>query len=151
MPSIKHTDLEIIFANELKCIKLEYNEKCVKEVFKNEEYDIILKMLNKLKNEQNELFDYHTNNIIQDDDFKERLNIINTKKQELQEMQEKLKRKIIIYNNDIKNKVVSLLNNNLMINFESLSQIDKMNFVNLFIDKIIIYKDHTINIKWKRQ
>lgn len=108
-------------------------------------------MLNKLKNEQNELFDYHTNNIIQDDDFKERLNIINTKKQELQEMQEKLKRKIIIYNNDIKNKVVSLLNNNLMINFESLSQIDKMNFVNLFIDKIIIYKDHTINIKWKRQ
>lgn len=151
MPSIKHTDLEIIFANELKCIKLEYNEKCVKEVFKNEEYDIILKMLNKLKNEQNELFDYHTNNIIQDDDFKERLNIINTKKQELQKMQEKLKRKIIIYNNDIKNKVVNLLNNNLMITFENLSQIDKMNFVNLFIDKIIIYKDHTINIKWKKQ
>ena len=151
MPSIKHIDLEKIFANELKHIKLKCDEKFVKDVFKNEDYEIILKMLNKLKQEQNDLFDYHTNNLIQDDYFKERLNVISAKKQELQKMQEELKNKIIIYNNDTKKRVSILLDNNLMINFENLSQIDKMNFVNLFVDKIIIYKDHSINIKWKRQ
>lgn len=151
IPSIKHIELEKIFARELKHIKLKYNDKVIKDVFRNDDYEIILKMFNKLKNEQNELFEYHNNNIIQDDDFKERLKVINAKKQQLQRRQEELKEKIVDYNDSTKDKVRSLLDNGLMTNFECLSQIDKMNFVNLFIDKVIIYQDHSISVKWKRQ
>ena len=39
----------------------------------------------------------------------------------------------------------------LMINFSNLSANDKMNFVNLFVEKIVIDKEHNIRIKWKRQ
>lgn len=150
-PSIKHTELEKIFAKKLQRIKVNYSDRTIKETFSNKDYDIILKIFNKLKQEQNDLFEYKSNNIIQESDFKERMAIINVKKEQLQSQLEELKNKIVDYNDTTKEQVYSLLNNNLMINFNSLSAKDKMNFVNLFVESIIIDKFHNIRIKWKRQ
>lgn len=150
-PSIKHIELEKIFAKKLEKIKINYSDKMIKEMFSNKDYDIILHLLNKLKQEQNDLFEYRNNNIIQENDFKERMAVISTKKQQLQEQLEKLKNKIVDYNDTTKEQVQALLNNSLMINFNNLSPKDKMNFINLFVEKIIIDKFYNIKIKWKRQ
>lgn len=149
IPSIKHIELEKIFARELKSINLEYDEKVVKEIFKNDDYEIILRLLEKTKQEQNNLFEYYNNDIISESDLKDRLVIINSKKEELLKEQEKLKNKIVDYNDITKNQVHDLLDNNLMTNFLNLKQKDKMNFVNLFIDKIVINELHNISIVWK--
>lgn len=150
-PSIKHTELERMFACKLTSIKLKYNDKLVKEVLKNDDMEIILNLLKKMENEQNYLFDCFNNDIIKDSELRERLKKLNFKKDNLLRQLSELKLKCIDYNDTTKNKVYNLLNNNLMLNFSSLSAIDKMNFVNLFVDKIIIDKDHNIKIKWKRQ
>lgn len=150
-PSIKHIELEKIFARKLKGIKLNYNDKIIKEVFKNDDMEIILNLIKKIDNEQNCLFDCYNNDIIKDSELKERLKQLNFKKDNLLKQLEELKLKCIDYNDTTKNKVYDLLNNNLMINFSSLSANDKMNFVNLFVEKIVIDKEHNIRIKWKRQ
>ena len=105
--------------------------------------------MNKVKQEQNNLFEYYNNDIISENDLKDRLVIINSKKEELLKEQEKLKNKIVDYNDITKNQVHDLLDNNLMTNFLNLKQKDKMNFVNLFIDKIVINELHNISIVWK--
>lgn len=150
-PSIKHIRLEEIFAKKLEKIKINYNDELIKEMFSNKDYDIILNLLNKLKKEQNDLFEYRSNDIIQESDFKERMNIINVKREQLKEKLEKLENKIVDYNDTTKEQVHSLLNNSLMINFVNLSAKDKMNFINLFVESITIDKLHNISIKWKRQ
>lgn len=147
--SIKHIELEKIFARELQNVNLKYDEKVIKSIFQNNDYEIILKLLNKVKQEQNNLFEYYNNDIISENDLKDRLVIINSKKEELLKEQEKLKNKIVDYNDITKNQVHDLLNNNLMTNFLNLKQKDKMNFVNLFIDKIVINELHNISIIWK--
>lgn len=149
IPSIKHIELEKIFARELQNVNLKYDEKVIKGIFQNNDYEIILKLLNKVKQEQNNLFEYYNNDIISESDLKDRLVIINSKKEELLKEQEKLKNKIVDYNDITKNQVHDLLDNNLMNNFLNLKQKDKMNFVNLFIDKIVIDNLHNIKIVWK--
>ena len=147
--SIKHIELEKIFARELQNVNLKYDEKVIKSIFQNNDYEIILKLLNKVKQEQNNLFEYYNNDIISESDLKDRLVIINSKKEELLKEQEKLKNKIVDYNDITKNQVHDLLDNNLMTNFLNLKQKDKMNFVNLFIEKIVINELHNISIVWK--
>lgn len=147
--SIKHIELEEMFAKELENVNLNYDDKVIKSIFQNDDYQIILKLLNKIKQEQNNLFEYYNNNIISESDLKDRLMVISSKKNELLKEQEKLKNKIVDYNDITKSQVHELLNNNLMTNFLNLKQKDKMNFVNLFIDKIVINKLHDISIIWK--
>lgn len=147
--SIKHIELEEMFAKELQNVNLNYDDKVIKSIFQNDDYQIILKLLNKIKQEQNNLFEYYNNDIISESDLKDRLTVISSKKDELLKEQEKLKNKIVDYNDITKSQVHELLNNNLMTNFLNLKQKDKMNFVNLFIDKIVINKLHDISIIWK--
>lgn len=150
-PSIKHTKLEEIFSSKLSNYKLEYDEKVIANIFKDDDYEIVLELLNKIKREQNMLFDYYNNNIIKDNELKERLEHLASKKEKLLNQHEELKNRIIDYNDYTKIKIYNLINNNLMINFNKLSKKDKMNFVNLFVEKIIIDINHNIEIVWKKQ
>ena len=76
------------------------------------------------------------------------LNTSNIKKNKFNDILENLKDKIIILDDNIKNNILNMLNKKLSFNFQKLNDIDKMAFINLFVDEIKVDNDR-IDIAFK--
>lgn len=76
------------------------------------------------------------------------LNVSNIKKNKFYDILESLKDKITIFDDNVKNSILNMLDKKLSFNFQKLDNLDKMVFINLFIDEIKI-SNNRIYIKWK--
>ncbi len=149
---IPHELIEKLFENELCNIKLQYNQNIIELCLNNDEYKRTASTLESLIKKQKELDEKFNSNNLNLDIYNRQISKLDDKISVITNRKIELENTLIVLDKNIEQLIKNTMSS-VKDSFIKLSNSDRQNFINLFIEKIEVNfingKVVIENLKWK--
>ncbi len=147
LKGLSHNKILSLFEFNLKEIKLIYDKKTIESLLENSDYTKIKNSLDVFLRKRNEMDEHFVNGTISIDVFNRSIDNLENKINTLNSIKLQLEQSMINLDKNLEPLIRNSINN-ISKSFSMLSDIEKQNFVNLFVNKVEIgFNDKNLYIK----